>query len=176
VIGEFGWRATSSNVDDQTVMAEAVSRGIGYLGWSWAGNNDPILDMTVNFDPNQLTTWGQRMFNSPNGIKATAKEAAIFGGRPPSSGPPSSRPPSGDPPPSSRPPTGSRGCSAAYTIVGQWPGGFQGEVRVTAGSSAIAGWTVAWTFANGQSVTQAWNATVTGSGSTGDRPQRELQR
>jgi mannan endo-1,4-beta-mannosidase len=37
---------------------------------------------------------------------------------------------------------------------------------VTAGSAAISGWTVTWTFANGQTVTQAWNATVTSSGST----------
>jgi mannan endo-1,4-beta-mannosidase len=38
-------------------------------------------------------------------------------------------------------------------------------VRVTAGSAAINGWTVTWTYANGQSVSQAWNATVTSSGS-----------
>ena len=38
-------------------------------------------------------------------------------------------------------------------------------MRVTAGSAAINGWTVTWTFANGQTVTQAWNATVTSSGS-----------
>jgi cellulase/cellobiase CelA1 len=49
--------------------------------------------------------------------------------------------------------------------VGQWPGGFQAEVRVTAGGSAISGWTVTWTFANGQQVTQAWSATVSASGS-----------
>jgi len=80
VVGEFGWRFASTEVDDQTVMAQAVSRGIGYLGWSWAGNNDPRLDMTNNFDPNQLTTWGQRIFNGPNGIRATAKQATVYGG------------------------------------------------------------------------------------------------
>src|SRR4051812_5969417 len=61
VIGEFGWHQSASNVDDQTVMSEAVARGLGYLGWSWAGNNDPYLDMTVNFDPAQLSTWGVRI-------------------------------------------------------------------------------------------------------------------
>jgi mannan endo-1,4-beta-mannosidase len=80
VIGEFGWHAQSNNVDDQTVMAEANARGLGYMGWSWAGNNDPILDMTANFDPNQLSTWGQRIVNGPNGLKATAKQATIFNG------------------------------------------------------------------------------------------------
>ncbi|WP_179155409.1 cellulose binding domain-containing protein, partial [Microbispora sp. GKU 823] len=51
-----------------------------------------------------------------------------------------------------------------YKVVGQWGGGFQGEVAVTAGGSAIKGWTVTWTYADGQTVTNAWNATVTGSG------------
>jgi mannan endo-1,4-beta-mannosidase len=79
VVGEFGWQFQSGEVDDQTVMSEAVSRGMGYLGWSWSGNTDPILDMTVNFDPNHLTTWGQRIFNGANGIQATAEEATIYG-------------------------------------------------------------------------------------------------
>jgi mannan endo-1,4-beta-mannosidase len=150
-------------------MSEAVSRGIGYLGWSWAGNNDPILDMVTNWDPNQLTTWGQRIFNGANGIKATAKQATIYSGGT-SSTPPSSPPASGtsSPPatPTSAPPSGTGSCTAGYSITGQWTGGFQGEVRVTAGGSAIRSWTVTWTFANAQTVTQAWNATVTSSGSS----------
>ncbi len=181
VIGEFGWQAQSSNVDDQTVMAQAVSRGIGYLGWSWQGNNDPILDMVQNWDPNQLTTWGQRIFNGTNGIKATAKEATVYSGSTGSSSPSSPRPSSAAPSsarpssppassaPASRPPSsspaGTRGCSATYSITNQWQGGFQGQVNVTAGSSAISGWAVTWTFGNGQTVTQFWNATITNSGS-----------
>jgi mannan endo-1,4-beta-mannosidase len=169
VIGEFGWQFDSSQVDDQTLMSQAVSRGIGYLGWSWAGNNDPILDMVTNWDPSQLTTWGQRVFNGANGIRATAKQATIYNGgqsTPPSTPPVSrtSAPPSSAPPSSPPPATG--GCTAAYSITGQWSGGFQAEVRVTAGGAAIRGWTVTWTFGNGQAVTQAWNATVTSSGSS----------
>lgn len=166
VIGEFGWQFASSEVDDQTLMAEAVKRGLGYIGWSWAGNNDPVLDMTNNFDPNALTTWGQRIVNGANGIKATAKQATIFGTSttPPTT--PATTPPTSPstPPPSTPPATG--GCSASYSIVGQWPAGFQGEVKVTAGSAPINGWTVSWTYANGQSVSQSWSATVTSSGSS----------
>ena len=51
-------------------------------------------------------------------------------------------------------------------MVSQWTGGFQGDVRVTAGSAPISGWRVTLTFGNGQRVSQAWNATVTTSGST----------
>lgn len=146
VIGEFGWRFAAGEVDHETILAEANARGLGYLGWSWSGNTDPILDMATGFDPSRLTTWGERIFNGANGIKATAREATIFGGAPPTTPPP-------------------RGCTATYTVARQWQGGFQGDVRVTAGTAAIGGWTVTWTFADGQAVTQAWNATVTSSGS-----------
>ncbi|GAA0904770.1 hypothetical protein GCM10009557_80320 [Virgisporangium ochraceum] len=163
VIGEFGWQFNSGEVDHNTILAEAQARGIGYLGWSWSGNTDPILDMVLNFDPAQITTWGTRIINGANGIRATSREASVFGGgpgNPPSSSQPSQQPSSQSP--SSQPP--SRGCSATYSVTGQWPGGFQGEVRVTAGSAAITGWTVTWTFANGQRVNSHWSATITSSG------------
>ncbi|HYD41380.1 MAG TPA: cellulase family glycosylhydrolase [Anaeromyxobacter sp.] len=80
VIGEFGYRNNnSSNVDHDTVLAEAEARGMGYIGWSWCGNNEPYLDMVVNWDRNNLSPWGQRILNGPNGIVATAREATIFG-------------------------------------------------------------------------------------------------
>jgi mannan endo-1,4-beta-mannosidase len=50
-------------------------------------------------------------------------------------------------------------------VVNSWPGGFQAEVSVTAGGAAVSGWTVTWTYGNGQQVTQAWNAQVSSSGS-----------
>jgi mannan endo-1,4-beta-mannosidase len=34
---------------------------------------------------------------------------------------------------------------------------------VTAGGTAITGWAVTWTFANGQTISQIWNATATGT-------------
>jgi cellulase/cellobiase CelA1 len=42
---------------------------------------------------------------------------------------------------------------------------YSGDIRI-AGSSAVNGWTVQWTFTNGEQVTQMWNATHTTSGST----------
>ncbi|GAA0464575.1 hypothetical protein Aca07nite_26480 [Actinoplanes capillaceus] len=170
VIGEFGWQFDSGQVDDQTLMAAAQARGIGYLGWSWAGNTDPILDMTNSFNAASLTTWGQRIVNGANGLKATSKEATIFGGVQPSSpGSSSPSPSSPSPSPSSPSPSPSNSmpgaCTATYAIAGQWPGGFQGEVKVTAGSP-VKSWTVTWTYANGQTVNNAWSATVTSSGST----------
>ncbi|WP_430786064.1 cellulase family glycosylhydrolase [Actinoplanes sp. G11-F43] len=167
VIGEFGWQFASGEVDDTTLMAEAQARGIGYLGWSWAGNTDPILDMTDDFDAASLTTWGQRIVNGPNGLKATSREATIFGGVQPSTpGSPSPSQSSASPSPSTSPSQPAGACTATYAVTGQWQGGFQGDVKVTAGGAAIRNWTVTWTFPNGQTVNNAWGATVTGSGST----------
>jgi mannan endo-1,4-beta-mannosidase len=185
LIGEFGWQFASTEVDDQTLMSEAVARDIGYLGWSWAGNTDPILDMATGFDPANLSTWGERFINGANGLKANSKEASIYAGgtttTPPTTAPtttPTSTPttpPTTTPttaPPTTTPTTApttapaGAGCAATYSNTGQWNGGFQGDVKVTAASAAIGGWTVALSFPNGQTVSQAWGATVTSSGST----------
>ncbi|MGK5672982.1 cellulose binding domain-containing protein, partial [Micromonospora sp. URMC 106] len=65
--------------------------------------------------------------------------------------------------PTTPPPTG--GCAATYRVTGSWQGGFQGELVVrNAGSSAIAGWTVGWTFPDGQKITQLWGGTHTQTG------------
>ena len=50
--------------------------------------------------------------------------------------------------------------------MGQWTGGFQGEVRVTAGSARITSWTVTMAFADGQRISQSWGALLSTAGST----------
>jgi len=85
----------------------------------------------------------------------------------PSTSPSASASPSTSPSASVTPtstPTGA--CSAAYKITSSWPGGFGAEVTVTAGSAPISGWTVKWTYADGQTITQLWNGTLTVSGSS----------
>jgi hypothetical protein len=66
--------------------------------------------------------------------------------------------------PTTPPPGGA--CGATYRTVNTWPSGFQGEVTVTAGSSAINGWTVGWSLGAGQTVNQVWNGTVSTSGAS----------
>ncbi|MEV0614563.1 cellulase family glycosylhydrolase [Nonomuraea sp. NPDC050404] len=82
VIGEFGHNHSDGNPDEDTIMSQAVSRGIGYIGWSWSGNGGGVeyLDMVTNFNAASLTSWGQRIFNGANGIAATSREATFFGG------------------------------------------------------------------------------------------------
>ncbi|MFD6637169.1 cellulase family glycosylhydrolase [Micromonospora chalcea] len=174
VVGEFGFNHSDGNPDEDAIMAYSQANGIGYLGWSWSGNGGGVeyLDMTTSFNPAQLTSWGQRIFNGANGIAATSREASVYASTTPTASPtvsptvsPTTSPTVSPtpPPPTTPPPSG--GCTATYTVGNSWQGGFQGEVKVTAGAAAITGWTVRWTYANGQSVTQAWNATVSSSGS-----------
>jgi hypothetical protein len=84
---------------------------------------------------------------------------------PPNPTTPPPNPTTPPPNPTTPPPNPAGGCTATYSILGQWQGGFQGDIRVTAGSAAIRGWRVNWTFANGQTISQSWNATITASGS-----------
>ncbi|MFD5847091.1 cellulase family glycosylhydrolase [Streptomyces chartreusis] len=80
VVGEFGHNHSDGDPDEDTILAVTQQLGLGYLGWSWSGNGGGVeyLDMVTNFDPNQLTSWGQRIFNGANGIAATSEEAAVY--------------------------------------------------------------------------------------------------
>ncbi len=62
----------------ESVMQYAEQYGAGYFGWSWSGNKNPALDLVANWNPSNLTAWGNTLFNGVNGIKATAKPASIF--------------------------------------------------------------------------------------------------
>lgn len=81
VVGEFGSQHSGVTVAVDTILATAQSRGIGWLAWSWSGNggSDAVLDMTNNFNPNSLTTWGNRVVNGTNGLRATGRQASIYG-------------------------------------------------------------------------------------------------
>ncbi len=85
---------------------------------------------------------------------------------PPPTGGPTSSPTSGPTSGPTTPPPGNGACSATYTAGNQWNPGFQGGVTVrnTSTSASLGGWTVRATWANGQSVTQAWDSSYTTSG------------
>ncbi|MFD7653605.1 cellulose binding domain-containing protein, partial [Actinosynnema sp. NPDC059797] len=57
------------------------------------------------------------------------------------------------------------GCTATASI-NSWNGGFVATIRVTAGSSAISGWTVTTALPSGAAVTNSWNANRSGTTGT----------
>ena len=63
-----------------------------------------------------------------------------------------------------RPASAATACRVDYTVTNQWQGGFGADVTIANLGDAVSGWTLTWSFGAGQTVTQAWNATVTQSG------------
>lgn len=63
------------------------------------------------------------------------------------------------------PSAGATGCTATYSVVNSWSGGYQANVTVTDnGTAPLNGWTVRWTLPTGQTISQVWNATLTVNG------------
>ncbi|MER7723145.1 cellulase family glycosylhydrolase [Streptomyces sp. NPDC096323] len=243
LIGEFGGPADQyGDPDEDTMMATAEQLKLGYIAWSWSGNTDPILDLTIGFDPTKLSPWGERIFHGANGIAQTSHEATVYGGgtsedtqAPTAPGTPAAsavtdtsaaltwtassdnvavtgydvvRVSAGTETPAASSATpgvsvtgltadtaytfavyahdaaGNRSarsatvsittakgsapggsCSVGYRIVGQWPGGFQGEITIrNTGTTAIDGWKLGFAFANGQTITNMWGGTPTQTG------------
>lgn len=80
VVGEFGDTHSDGDVDEDTILSESASRGIGYLGWSWSGNGDGVeyLDIVTGFDASSPTAWGERLIDGADGIRETSTEASVF--------------------------------------------------------------------------------------------------
>ncbi|WP_431880320.1 GH12 family glycosyl hydrolase domain-containing protein [Micromonospora marina] len=96
------------------------------------------------------------------GLGVTSFSASVNGGG--STPPPTTTPPT-TPPPSSPPPSNAA-CAVKYTPASVWNNGFTADVTITnRGSSTINGWNLTYNLPTGQQVTDAWNATVTQSGS-----------
>lgn len=56
-------------------------------------------------------------------------------------------------------------CSATYSVVNSWAGGYQAQVTVkNTGTSPKNGWKLAWTFPGNQQITSLWNGVYTQSG------------
>ncbi|MFG1994396.1 cellulose-binding domain-containing protein [Actinoplanes sp. NPDC048988] len=54
-------------------------------------------------------------------------------------------------------------CTVGWT-ANQWSTGFTADVQVTNGGAPVTSWTLSWTFAGDQRITNGWNATVSQSG------------
>ncbi|WP_433224035.1 cellulase family glycosylhydrolase [Microtetraspora malaysiensis] len=159
MVGEFG-TTLASNIDKvwlQELMKYLGSgvNGMSFTYWSWNPNSGD----TGGILKDDWTTVDQakQSILQPYLIPPTG------GGTPSPSASPSVTP-SASP---SAPPSGGKTCTATYTVTNSWSDGFQGEVAVkNTGTAAMSGWTVKWTFPNGQTISQLWNGTLAVNGSS----------
>nr|WP_239311443.1 cellulose binding domain-containing protein [Plantactinospora mayteni] len=80
-------------------------------------------------------------------------------------GNPTATPTTVSPTPTTSPSAPTGLCQVTYAITGQWPDGFQGDVTIrNTGTAAVDGWSLRWSFTNGQRVDQGWGASFTQTG------------
>jgi mannan endo-1,4-beta-mannosidase len=81
IVGEFGPQLQGGNVAWQQIMAKCQQHRLGYLAWSWSGNDASTANLNiVNDFTTQLTpSWGRQvMVENANSIQQTAQKASIF--------------------------------------------------------------------------------------------------
>src|SRR3954467_1519763 len=61
------------------------------------------------------------------------------------------------------PASAAAGCSVNYPVSSQWTGGFGASVAITNLGDSLSSWTLTWSYDAGQTVTQAWNTSLTQS-------------
>jgi cellulose 1,4-beta-cellobiosidase len=152
------YSSISANLKD--FINDAVSRG--YIQTSWY-----LHDLEAG---TELMVGGQGFTSnsfsfSVNGGGGGATATPV---RTPTPGPTATRTPTPRPGTATpTPPPGGAGCAVNYAIRNDWGSGFTADVTIrNGGSSAINGWTLAWTFPGNQRITNLWNGTYTQSGAS----------
>ncbi|WP_271190311.1 right-handed parallel beta-helix repeat-containing protein [Dactylosporangium matsuzakiense] len=169
-----GANATTNSWNLSVTLSDGQFQSVSTSGWVAPRQADGSLPVLRNFRlaagsalidkgvnvglPYSGTAPDLGAFEASTSPTASASTASAS---PASSEPPASASAASTPPASS----GARGCTATYQLTGSWSGGFQGAVAVAnSGPGLVSDWTVRLTLPAGQTVTQAWNAGFTQSG------------
>ncbi|WP_055479159.1 GH12 family glycosyl hydrolase domain-containing protein [Sphaerimonospora mesophila] len=156
--GNSGWNVVSYvrtspvnsiNFAVRTFFDDMVSRGYGQRSWY-------LTSVQAGFEP----------WVGGAGLAVNNFSYSVGGTVPPDPTPTPTATPTRTPTPTPTATGGTGACRVAYS-KNEWPGGFTANITVNnTGSGTINGWTLGFTFPNGQKVTSAWNADVTQSGSS----------
>jgi endoglucanase len=152
-VGEFGTDNTSADIESTAAGSQgqwfeslvSYLAGNPWMGWTyWALNGeDEYALLDSNYDPAPVSSLKESQlqtieFALPGAVNGTP-------------------PPTGTAAPVS--------CTAAYSLVNSWTGGFQAQIVLTnTGTSAISPWTLAFTFGGDQQIASLWDAAYTQSG------------
>ena len=119
---------------------------------------DGVHPTAAGYDK-MAAVWYQALSSVPGSVGSPGR---------PSGSPSPTGSPSNSPSPSSSPstsPTGAPGACKISDTVGAWNTGLTENITITnTGGSAVNGWRLGFTLPGGQTVTQAWNATVSPAG------------
>jgi hypothetical protein len=158
--------ATSGGPDTQPptvpgTPTATTSCGVANLTWTastdnvavyryevWRASVDGTFQLAATVPTNGYTQTGPgtyqfkvRAFDAANNFSAFSAAATVYVPACPSSSPPGT------------------GCTASFSVVSAWTGGYQGQVTVTnTGTTPTTSWTVTLTLPSGQSISQIWNA------------------
>ncbi|WP_217135968.1 cellulose binding domain-containing protein [Streptomyces sp. AC558_RSS880] len=138
---------TSAEIDGVRGIFRSTDKGATWTRvnddahqWGWTG-------AAITGDPR---VYG-RVYVATNGRGVVYGDTSDTGGTEPDPGGP-------DPEP-----TGA--CEVTYKVTNQWADGFQADVQLTnTGTTAWNGWSLTWSFADGQKISQLWNGSPTQSG------------
>jgi hypothetical protein len=152
-----------SDLDVGQLAQDALSRG-------YMSSSCYLIDVEAGFE----------LWQGGAGLETNSFSVALNGSSPspsptpttpsptptPTTASPTPTPTTASPTPTPTSTSSGAACTATYSTVNSWPGGFQGQVTVTAGSAAISDWTVGWTFPGSEEISDLWNATYSQSGET----------
>jgi Glycosyl hydrolase family 12/Cellulose binding domain len=152
--GTRGWNTISysmvtgttsvRDLDIGQFTADAVRRG--YIQKSWY-----LIDVEAGFE----------LWQGGAGLATDSFAVNVPGG----SSAPIAVGPTPHPAPSSSPGAAGVSCTVTYTVARTWPGGLQAQAVLTnTGTRSVSGWTLTWSFAGDQRVSDLWDGNFTQSG------------
>ncbi len=157
-VGEFGTGNGATDVSDSAAGSEgqwfsslfAYIKSAPSMGWTyWALNGEDSFALLDNgYDATPVSAAKQSLLASdemplPGAVNGTPPPTGTGTG-------PGSAPVS---------------CHAAFSITNSWSTGFQAQVVLTnTGTSALSGWSLAWTFPGAQQINSGWTAVFTQTG------------
>lgn len=79
IIGEFGHKHSSGDVDEATILSYTHEKKVGWLAWSWYGNGGGVEYLDLATGPaGSLTDWGKTVVNGTYGTTATSQLNGIY--------------------------------------------------------------------------------------------------
>lgn len=168
--GEIGENDCASGFIN-TLTSWFDQHSIGYLAWTWTASGN------CGGTPALISDWSGTPTGYGAGYKAhllslvgnptpTPTQGTTPTPTPTRGTTPTPTPTQGTTPTPTSTPVSGASCKVQYSITNQWPGGFGANIVITnTGTTAINGWSLKFSFPNGQTITQLWNGSYSQSGS-----------